>query len=266
MSTAAPTAAVVHRRVAWERWHAAREAELAGPYGWLSPVGFAWLTWTPQSVPGAPGQWWSDGQRAWFGAVSADAAVVDGRRTDGIVSTTVDEGESSDWVQVGQLHIEVLRRGGRLAVRLRHPESARRQAFTGVPTYPWDEAWALTADVRELPAPHEVIVETARSELRQRFRAHAVVTVSVDGGDVPLLATANGAGGLRIPFRDATSSRETAAWRTVDTAPPRDGVVEVDLNRAVNPPFAFTDHGTCPAPPGGNELRAAVTAGERAPR
>ena len=39
----------------------------------------------------------------------------------------------------------------------------------------------------------------------------------------------------------------------------------LDFNRAVNLPFAFTDHGTCPAPPANNWLELAVTAGEKRP-
>jgi hypothetical protein len=48
--------------------------------------------------------------------------------------------------------------------------------------------------------------------------------------------------------------------------PDADGRVEIDFNRAINFPYAFTDYGTCPAPPAGNTLPVAVTAGELAPR
>jgi uncharacterized protein (DUF1684 family) len=39
--------------------------------------------------------------------------------------------------------------------------------------------------------------------------------------------------------------------------------VEVDFNRAVNPPCAFTPYATCPLPPPENYLPLAVTAGEK---
>ncbi len=47
--------------------------------------------------------------------------------------------------------------------------------------------------------------------------------------------------------------------------PDADGRVEVDLNRAVNLPCAYTDLATCPTPPAENRLPFAVEAGERTP-
>jgi uncharacterized protein (DUF1684 family) len=38
-----------------------------------------------------------------------------------------------------------------------------------------------------------------------------------------------------------------------------------DFNRAVNLPCAYTDLATCPLPPSGNRLPAAVEAGEKIP-
>ena len=48
-------------------------------------------------------------------------------------------------------------------------------------------------------------------------------------------------------------------------AAPGDATVRLDLNRAVNLPYAFSDFGTCPAPVEGNHVPFAVTAGERRP-
>jgi uncharacterized protein (DUF1684 family) len=52
----------------------------------------------------------------------------------------------------------------------------------------------------------------------------------------------------------------------VDVAVASDGTAVVDFNFAANPPCAFTDFGTCPLPPEGNDLPVAVLAGERDPR
>ena len=55
-----------------------------------------------------------------------------------------------------------------------------------------------------------------------------------------------------------------AAGRYLYTpAPAADGTVEVDFNRAYNPPCVFTDYATCPLPPPENRLDLAVTAGEK---
>jgi uncharacterized protein (DUF1684 family) len=39
--------------------------------------------------------------------------------------------------------------------------------------------------------------------------------------------------------------------------------VELDFNRAVNPPCAFTAFATCPLPPKQNDLPVRIEAGER---
>ena len=40
-------------------------------------------------------------------------------------------------------------------------------------------------------------------------------------------------------------------------------MVTVDFNKTYNPPCVFTAFATCPLPPEGNTLAAAVTAGEK---
>ena len=54
--------------------------------------------------------------------------------------------------------------------------------------------------------------------------------------------------------------------RLVRTAEPGpDGHLEIDFNRTVNLPCAFTGYATCPLPPTENRLAVAVAAGERSP-
>ena len=63
---------------------------------------------------------------------------------------------------------------------------------------------------------------------------------------------------------DRTSGRETyGGARYVYAAMPTDGVVQLDFNRAENPPCAFTPHVVCPIAPAINRLDLAVTAGEK---
>jgi hypothetical protein len=69
---------------------------------------------------------------------------------------------------------------------------------------------------------------------------------------------------LWFVFRDQTSGKATyAASRFLYTPVPKDGFVEMDFNKAENPPCVFTDYATCPLPPPQNRLKLAVTAGEQ---
>ena len=96
---------------------------------------------------------------------------------------------------------------------------------------------------------------------------HSIGAVDFVLHDQPmqLLATAGSdPNHLFIIFRDATSGQETyppARFLTalVDAA----GSVELDFNKAYNPPCAFTPYATCPLPPPANVLTARVAAGER---
>jgi len=42
---------------AWQTWHAAQEARLADPHGFLAITSLNWLTDEPQRFPDAPGAW-----------------------------------------------------------------------------------------------------------------------------------------------------------------------------------------------------------------
>jgi uncharacterized protein (DUF1684 family) len=64
-------------------------------------------------------------------------------------------------------------------------------------------------------------------------------------------------------FKDLTSRTETyEAGRFLHTPLPKDGFVDLDFNRAYNPPCAFTDFATCPLPVKENQLPVAIRAGE----
>lgn len=254
---------------AWARWRATREAQLAEEHGWLSLTGFAWLSAEPTAVPGLPGLWWADDAGAH---VSADEQ--DGLATEvgpvlgpvvGTVGADVAESGSLHWVRHDGRVVELLRRGGRLAVRTRDPQAPARLAFKGVPTWDHDPEWVRPASFTPAREPGAVDVGTARTDLVQR--AHVVGTVDVDIAGVRHRLSAVPAGeGLALLFHDATNDITSAPWRTVVTeAPDPEGNLVVDFNRAVNLPFAFSDHGTCPAPVSGNRIAVAVTAGEKRP-
>jgi hypothetical protein len=64
-------------------------------------------------------------------------------------------------------------------------------------------------------------------------------------------------------FRDQTAGKETyPSGRFLYTHLPRDGKVELDFNKAENPPCAFTPYATCPLPPKQNVLAVRIEAGE----
>jgi len=74
--------------------------------------------------------------------------------------------------------------------------------------------------------------------------------------------------GLFIVFRDATAGKTTyppGRFLFVEGKPKPGETFFLDLNRAYNPPCAFSEFTTCPLPPKQNILKTAVEAGEKYP-
>ncbi len=255
----------------WTRWHAAREADLRVEHGWLSITAFHWLPDVPTVLSGLPGRWHSSGGWAHVTATRADRLThangpAAGTPVEGSIAGRVDEGGSLHWVRDGERIVELVRRGGRDAVRVRDPKGPERLAFRGVPTFPVDPTWVHSGTFTPLAAATAIRVETARPDLRQQVTAVGTVDLRIGDTTYRLTATAGPQGRLNLAFTDPTNGRLTAGWRVVSIdAPDENGTVVVDFNRTVNLPFAFTEFGTCPAPVPDNHLPVPVNAGERAP-
>lgn len=296
---AAPVpAADAQDAAAWAAWHAEREEGLRPPHGWLSLVAYHWLPAEPAALPGVPGLWWADADGAHHRA-GDDRAV---RTTTGnsvetpvesVVGTVVvaeggstvagtflpddrDAGDPSGDGETREVAVEVVRRTGRYAVRLRDPLAPARTGFDGVPTFAYDPAWVVDAAVRWYDAPRPVVVGAARPGLVHHVSTVGEVDLVVERDGVShratLVLTGKAGGAVTLLFSDESLQLDgaVAPWRVLgvdaDVAPGTEGRVRLDLNRTINLPYAFSDFGTCPAPVEGNHVPFAVTAGERAPR
>ncbi|WP_211229210.1 DUF1684 domain-containing protein [Nakamurella lactea] len=240
----------------WANWRAAREFALTAEYGWLSLTAFHWLPESPGPLDGLPGTW----------SVTDDGARHTPPDGDPITARVAEAG-SLNWFRLGDRVVELVLRGGRYAIRVRDPLAPNRVRFAGVPAFAADPAWVIAGRFQPFDDPRRITVDTARTDLQQQVTIVGTVTVQVAGADHSLLAGAGADGALTISFHDDTNGASTARWRTVATSvPDADGSLTIDFNRTVNLPFAFSDHGTCPAPPGGNRIPVEITAGEKQPQ
>ena len=93
-----------------------------------------------------------------------------------------------------------------------------------------------------------------------------MVEFELQGQQVRLVVQAESKDEIFINFRDLTSGKETyGAGRMLNAANPVDGTVELDFNKAYNPPCAYNTFTTCPLPPEENHLTIAVSAGAKKP-
>lgn len=152
--------------------------------------------------------------------------------------------------------------------------STTRATFGGLEYYAVDPEWRYAGQVDPYPAPERLKVVTTGGEVRpcERWgrvtfeRDGRVLTLHVyrllDQPDRP------GGEGLFLPFKDATTGKDTyAAGRYVDLDGPDGGPFTLDFNRAYNPSCAYgePERFQCPVTPVENTLSIAVTAGERGP-
>lgn len=71
---------------------------------------------------------------------------------------------------------------------------------------------------------------------------------------------------LIIPFKDATSGKETyGGGRYLDLRIPKSTEVLIDFNLAYNPYCAYSHRYSCPIPPVENQLTISIDAGEKTP-
>ncbi len=147
----------------------------------------------------------------------------------------------------------------------------QRQSFTCLSYYPYDPAWRLVGKIDYQVSRESFRLDLAADDFLQITRI-ARVSFTWSGGDVPLsLYWLEGyAGGLFLPFRDATNGTETygGGRYLYDTIKGADLGVQnnqmvLDFNFAYNPSCAYNDRWACPLPPRENQISFPVAAGEK---
>jgi uncharacterized protein len=251
----------------WQAWHAAAEADLADPHGFLAITSLHWLTAEPRRFPDAPGSWRTgpDGVVVDLDPaeeITVDGAVVSGTHRFGIVPE-----RASIAVGWRDAVIEVAKRGGSDILRPRHPDNPLRLAYAGTPAYTPDPRWAIRGRYHAFDAPRPTRVGAVVEGLQHVYDAPGRIEFTVDGADLALTVFPGRASGSYLAlFTDRTSGVTTyGANRSLTVTPADDGSVLIDFNRATNLPCAYTDLATCPLPPAENRLPVAITAGERIP-
>jgi uncharacterized protein (DUF1684 family) len=192
----------------------------------------------------------------------------------------------ADWRRrVGDLYridgpdaLERFRRGRDTLFR-HHPQSPiepdELAAFKGLRYFPHDPAYRVDAHV-EPGDGSELVIDTGGADGAVRYRRVGVLAFELSGQPCRLtvLGLIQYAGGLFVPFRDATSGHETygGGRYLFDTAKNTDGLVleittgssdvVIDFNYAYNASCAYSPRWACPLAPPENHLKVPVRAGE----
>ena len=167
-------------------------------------------------------------------------------------------------------------RAARDRLFIEHPSSpvpaTDRASFLGVPYWPHDPALRLTAPLE--PDPDATALDLPRSGDGSSFPYRRIgwVGFSVGGTDCRLGVywLNDYAGGIFIPFRDATSGAESYGagrylWdsaKGADLGSSGDQLI-LDFNYAYHPSCVYDPRWSCPLAPLENRLSVPIRAGER---
>jgi uncharacterized protein (DUF1684 family) len=170
-------------------------------------------------------------------------------------------------------------RRGRDELFRTHPQSPiepeERRSFAGLRYFAHDPAYRVRARL-EAGDGSELVIDTGGDDGAVRYRrgGHLVFQLAGSPCRLTVLSLVQYAGGLFVPFRDATSGPETygGGRYLFDTAKDTDGLVlevtpgssdvAIDFNYAYNASCAYSPRWACPLAPRENFLAVPVRAGE----
>ncbi len=262
---------------AMEQFRAEREERLRSPDGWLTLAGLFWLSAGENRFGSDPENsivLSTEGVPPWAGTFVYDGETVTLKTASDVVIRLNDEpvkrrklrddgDEEPDVLTLGTLRLHVIERGDRHGVRVKDPESIHRKEFRGLRYFPLDPAYRFDAVFKPYDKPREVSSTTVIGTTLTRL-ALGSVEFTLDGEALslqPLVEDPDDTS-LWFIFQDQTSGKQTYGFRYL-YADLKDGRVDLDLNKAYNPPCAFTPYATCPLPQRKNRLEVRIEAGER---
>ena len=148
---------------------------------------------------------------------------------------------------------------------MRDPESPLpeedRPGFKGLAYFPENSALSLDLPI-DTNVSHDLMTMETSDGRQRMYRRAGRVSFTVDGKPA-VLNVYEDEHGYFLPFRDATSGRESYGAGRYLEPELKDGKLYVDFNYAYNPYCAYSPRYSCPLPPGENWLKVPIAAGEQ---
>ena len=258
-----------------ETWRQSYEAKLKADDGWLTVSALLWLHEGENTFGSDPGS----AVVLPYSYVPAKAGYFDFHAGKTVIhvnpgvpitlagkpvqSMELRPDSKEDRLKIGDLTFFVHASGKRYAIRVKDKNSDLRKNFKGLHWFPVNEAYRFNARFVGYPKPREVEITNLLGDRGATYFSGYVAFV-LGGKEYRLDAEDDGSGALFIVFRDLTSKTDTyQAARFLDADAPKDGHVDIDFNKAYNPPCAYNPYATCPLPSSRNRLPVEIPAGEK---
>ena len=262
-----------------EKYRANRLAELRDDQGFLTLAGLYWLKpgvntagsdkkndlVLPPKAPAKLGVFTLTDGKVIFTADPAAAVTSEGKP---IASREMSfEGREQRALVSGDLRMFPIKRGDKVAIRLRDLKSEKRANFPGLTYYPISPACRIVAKFVPHATPKTIPILNVIGQVLD-MESPGVAAFTINGRSLQLDAVFEDDRRLDLffIFTDLTSRDTTyQAGRYLHAPLPKDGTVALDFNKAYNPPCAFNEFATCPLPPKQNRLPVRIEAGEKRP-
>jgi uncharacterized protein (DUF1684 family) len=267
------------------KWRADHEKQLRSEDDWLTVAGLFWLNPGVNTVGSGSGynvELTSSFPKGKFGEItlSEHGAVLSlapgvkalandvpvsrltGEQIIPPVELKPDDPGPPTKIKIGSQSFYVIKRGDKLGIRLKDNNNPARSNFKGEKWYPIDARYKVTATLDPYPEAKPVKVPNVLGG-EFDYKSPGVLHFTISGKEYTLMPVIED-DHLFIIFRDLTSKTTTyGAGRFLYAPMPKDGKVELDFNKAENPPCAFTSFATCPLPPQQNKLDVTIPVGEK---
>ncbi len=267
-----------------EAWREESERKLASPTGWLALIAHVWLEKGENRIGTEPDdaiqlprelgetcrgviEREAD-QRVYLVSEEGAPFRVHGQwepRIELKIEPGTSEADSPDLVILGdRIQLQLVRRSGKLAIRVRDSQSERIKFFGGKKWFPIYPRYRVEARWTPIDPPESLRIVNIRGD-EVDVQVVGQIHFEFDGREHELLAMLDSPDELFIVFKDSTSGRSTygpGRFLTVPR-PQKDARLILDFNKAYNPPCAFSPFTLCPLPPRENRLPFAIEAGER---
>ncbi|KAJ1909519.1 hypothetical protein H4219_006392 [Mycoemilia scoparia] len=166
----------------------------------------------------------------------------------------------------------IKRAGDRVGIRVKDSQNPPINQFQGIKYYPTKPEYVVDAQWQNLPKTQEEGEEGSRlvpkklkianllGDIRETFASGYLrfkLPNDETSTEYKLYVEGSPDKELFVLFRDGTSGKSTygsGRFIRINKPDPETGKVQIDFNKAFNPPCAFTPFATCPLPPMDNWL------------
>lgn len=264
------------------KWRKERDKSMRSPTSWLTIAGLFWLdegentfgtdknktnklVLPSGSAPSFCGKFILGEGKVKVIAAKGTGIKIEGKEIDEKILTSDNQG-NPDVLELNDLRMWVIKRGERYGIRMRDYNAPAYKEYKGLEFFPPSEKFRIKGNF--VPYDKEKIIEiTTVAGTKAEMISPGSILFFMDGKEYRLEAFKADEQNTKlfIVFKDLTNGEmtyEKGRFMTVDVL--ENGKVDLNFNRATNPPCNYTPYATCPVPPQkANWLNVRIEAGEK---